>query len=77
MKDNKALLTDYLVHVQLCKMNINNLLDKPFCSLTGQNLSIKFCKSLIMGSRSFQKDTVSLCSSKGCKVVACQTLKMI
>ena len=67
-------------------MNMDRLLNKPCVNgviLRGQNLSLKFYESLEQklevnkGSRSFQRGTVSLCRSKGCKVTICQSCKFI
>ena len=72
--------------VQFPNMNVIPLVNKPYVNgvtLTGQNLSLKYCQSLDQTIcqqkrfRSFKRGTVRLCRSKGCKVVACQTLKII
>ena len=72
--------------LQFLKMNMDCILNKPYVNgviLRGQNLSLKCFESLDQTIcqqrrlRSFKRGTVSLYRSKGCKVVACQTLKMI
>ena len=72
--------------LQFTKIDMDRLLNKPYVNgviLRGQNLSLKFCESLEQklevnrGSRCFQRDTVSLCRSKVCKVTVRQTLWII
>ena len=73
-------------HVQFPRMNVLSLVNRPYVNrvtLIGQNLSLKYCQYLVQtirhqkSFRSFKRGTVSLCRSKGCKVVDCQTLRMI
>ena len=69
-------------YIQLRKMNIIPLLNKPYVNevtLNGQNLYLKCLYSLgqrlsqQMRFRSFKRGTVSLCRSKGCKTTSCQS----
>ena len=62
-----------------------NFMNKSYINgviLRGQNLSLKCCQSLEQnyvrkGSKFFQRDTVTLCRSKGCKVTVRETLGKI